>query len=75
MPYDRGIRLTPGTRGINVARLETIRFVTPDGREFRWRFDTFAQFEVFPLSHIAPAGMPVPSGTSICVTGDIPISP
>ena len=75
MPYDREIRLGVATRGINVARYETIKFVTLEGREFRWRFDTFAQFERFPLSDIAPAGIAIPNGASVYVNGDIPIAP
>jgi hypothetical protein len=75
MPYDVEIRLGPGTRAVSVARNETIKFVTADGREFRWRFDTLAPFEVFPLAHIAPANFAVPSGVNVHVTGDIPIAP
>lgn len=75
MPYDREIRVGSSTRGVNVARNETIKFVTAEGREFRWRFDTFRAFEVFPLSHIAPADVAVATGASIYVTGDIPIAP
>ena len=75
MPYDLEIRLGPGTRAISVARNETIKFVTSDGREFRWRFDTLAPFEVFPLAHIAPENVAVPAGVSVHVTGDIPIAP
>lgn len=75
MPYDREIRLGSSSRGVSVARDETIKFVTAEGREFRWRFDTFAQFEVFPISRIAPSGVAVPAGTSVYVNGDIPIAP
>ena len=75
MPYDLEIRVGPGMSGINVARNETIKFVTADGREFRWRFDTLAPFEVFPLAHIAPANVAIPSGVNVHVTGDIPIAP
>ena len=75
MPYDLEIRLGPGTRAVSVARNETIKFVTADGREFRWRFDTLAPFEVFPLAHIAPANVTIPSGVNVHVTGDIPIAP
>ena len=75
MPYDLEIRVGPGMGGINVARNETIKFVTADGREFRWRFDTLAPFEVFPLAHIAPANVAIPSGVNVHVTGDIPIAP
>ena len=75
MPYDLEIRLGPGTRAVSVARNETIKFVTSDGREFRWRFDTLAPFEVFPLAHIAPENVAVPSGATVHVTGDIPIAP
>ncbi len=75
MPYDLEIRLGPGTRAVSVARNETIKFVTAEGREFRWRFDTLAPFEVFPLAHIAPANFAVPSGVNVHVTGDIPIAP
>jgi hypothetical protein len=75
MPYDREVRLGSGGRGVNVARYETIKFVTSDGKEFRWRFDTFGQFEIFPLAHIAPAGVSVPASVNVHVTGDIPIAP
>jgi hypothetical protein len=75
MPYDREVRLGSSLRGVNVARYETIRFVTSDGKEFRWRFDTFAQFEIFPLAHIAPENVVVPAGVNVHVTGDIPIAP
>lgn len=75
LPYDTEIRLGSGTRGINVSRNTTIKFVNAEGREFRWRFDTFRSFEVFPLSHIAPADVAVPAGATVYVNGDIPLSP
>ena len=75
LPYDSEIRVGAGTRGINVARNTTVKFVTAEGREFRWRFDTFRSFEVFPLSDIAPAGLAVPAGATVFVNGDIPQSP
>ena len=73
MPYDVDIRLSANTRGVGVMRRQTVRFVTAEGKEFRWRFDTFAQFEVFPLSAIAPEGVAVPAGAMVYVNGDIPI--
>lgn len=73
MPYDTDIRLTANTRGVSVWRRETVRFVTAEGREFRWRFDTFSQFEVFPLADIAPEGVAVPAGAMVHVIGDMPV--
>jgi len=75
MPYDQEIRLGPDTRGVSVKRNETVRFVTAEGREFRWRFDTLRSFEVFPLSHIAPADVAVAAGANVYVNGEIPIAP
>jgi hypothetical protein len=73
MPYDTDIRLSANTRGVSVWRRETVRFVTAEGREFRWRFDTFSQFEVFPLADIAPEGVAVPAGAMVHVIGDMPV--
>jgi hypothetical protein len=73
MPYDRDIRLSANTRGVSVWRRETVKFTTAEGREFRWRFDTFSQFEVFPLADIAPQGVAVPTGAMVHVIGDYPV--
>jgi len=75
MPYDREIRIAANTGGLNIARLETIRFVSADGREFRWTFDVFRRFEVFPLADIAPENFPVPATARVYVNGDIPVAP
>jgi hypothetical protein len=72
MPYEKDVRLSSNQRGVGVWRRETVRFVTPEGREFRWRFDTLAQITVFPLSAIAPEGVSVPAGTMVYVNGDQP---
>jgi hypothetical protein len=72
MPYEKDVRLSPNQRGVGVWRRETVRFVTPEGREFRWRFDTLAQITVFPLSAIAPEGVSVPAATMVYVNGDQP---
>ena len=74
MPYDRQVRIGPNTKRIGVWRLETVSFVAPDGREFRWRFDSLRQFETFPLARIAPAGFPAPEGALVDVNGEIPVS-
>lgn len=72
MPYQMDVRLAPNQRGVGVWRGDVVRFVTPEGREFRWKFDTFAQITVFPLSAIAPEGVSVPSMTMVYVNGDMP---
>ena len=75
MPYDRTIRLGPNTKSVGVWRFETISFTTADGREFRWRFDTARELDVFPLERIAPQDVPVPAGTRVYVNGEIPVAP
>ena len=72
MPYEVDVRLAPNQRGVGVWRGQVVRFVTPEGREFRWRFDTLAQITVFPLSAIAPEGVSVPAATMVYVNGDMP---
>jgi hypothetical protein len=74
MPYDREIRLGANTKRIGVWRLETIRFLLADGREFRWRFDAMRSLDNFPLASIAPAGLGVPDGARVYVNGEIPVS-
>jgi hypothetical protein len=73
MPYDREIRVGPNTKRVGVWRLETIRFLTTEGREFRWRFDA-RHLDVFPLARIAPSELAVPSGTTVYVNGELPVS-
>ncbi len=51
---------------------ETVKFVTPSGREFRWRFDTQRSVDVFPLVRITPADIPLASHVAVYVTGDPP---
>ena len=75
MPYDREVRLRADTRSVGVLRYDTIRFVTDDGREFRWRFDTTRPLDVFPLSRIAPSGVVVRPDANVYVNGEIPIAP
>jgi hypothetical protein len=73
MPYDREIRVGPNTKRVGVWRLETIRFLTADGREFRWRFDG-RHLDVFPLARIAPAEVGVSGNTTVYVNGELPVS-
>src|SRR5262245_58296359 len=40
MPYDREVHLGANGGNVGVTHGETVKFVTADGREFRWRFDT-----------------------------------
>lgn len=75
MPYDYELRIGPHTRRIGVWRLQTVRFVMPDGRSFTWRFDGLNAMDEFPLAAIAPADIPVPAGVVISLNGEIPISP
>jgi hypothetical protein len=75
MPYDRTIRLGANTKSVGVWRFETINFQTADGREFRWRFDTARELDVFPLSRIAPADLGIPAAATVYVNGEIPIAP
>ena len=74
MPYDTEIRLTPTTKGIAVWRLQTVRFVTAEGKAFTWRFDGMRALDSFPLARIAPADFPAPSGATVSVNGEIPVS-
>ena len=74
MPYDREIRLGANTTKVGVWHRETIRFVTAEGREFRWRFDALRSLQSFPLASIAPAGLGTPAGTTVYVNGEIPVS-
>jgi hypothetical protein len=73
-PYDYAIRLCADTKSVNVRRLDIVRFVTVDGREFFWRFDSMRP-EVFALARIAPAGVTVPSGTMVYLREEIPVAP
>jgi hypothetical protein len=54
MFYDREVRLGANGGSVNVNHGETVKFVMPGGREFRWRFDTLANVTSFPLARIAP---------------------
>ena len=74
MPYDREIRLGTDTRRVGVWHRETIRFVSAEGREFRWRFDALRSLDAFPLASIAPAGLGTPAGTTVYVNGELPVS-
>ena len=59
---------------MTVRRLDIIKFVTADGRDFYWRFDT-ERPGVFPLARIAPAGAAVASNATVYVLPEIPIAP
>jgi heavy-metal resistance protein CzcE len=72
MPYDHAISLRPDTRSIAVVHNETVKFITPSGREFRWRFDTLRTVDVFPLVRITPADVPLSSNVAVYVNGDLP---
>ncbi len=72
MPYDQLIVLGSNTRSVNVSHGETVKFVTPDGHEFRWRFDTARSLERFPLARIAPPDVSVSTQASVYVTGSSP---
>ena len=74
MPYDQEVRLRADTKSVTVRRLDVVRFVTADGRDFYWRFDT-ERPDVFPLARIAPAGIAVPANTTVYVLPEIPIAP
>ena len=74
MPYDQEVRLRADTKSVTVRRLDVVRFVTADGQEFYWRFDT-ERPDVFPLARIAPAGIAVPANTAVYVLPEIPIAP
>lgn len=53
--YDREVRLGSNSN-VGVSHGETVKFITPDGKEFRWRFDTLARITTVPLASIAPGG-------------------
>ena len=72
MPYDLLIVLGSNTQSVSVAHGETVKFVTPSGQEFRWRFDTARRLERFPLARIAPPDVSVSPQASVFVTGDSP---
>ena len=65
--YDREIKLGPSVRSVSVAHNETVRFVAPNGREFRWRFDTLRQLDVFPLARIAPPDVPTSPNVTVYI--------
>jgi hypothetical protein len=72
--YHQEVRLRADTRSVTVRRPDVVRFLTADGREFFWRFDT-ERPEVFPLSRIAPAGVSVPPNAMVYVVPEVPIAP
>jgi hypothetical protein len=74
MPYDQEVRLQSDTKSVTVRRLDVVRFVTADGRDFYWRFDT-ERPDVFPLAGIAPSGIAVPANATVYVLPEIPIAP
>jgi hypothetical protein len=69
-PYDHEVSLQPGTRAVTVVHNETVKFVAPNGQEFRWKFDT--PRTVVSLSRIAPADIALPGNVAVFVTGDSP---
>lgn len=73
--YGDEIRLRPDTKTVTVRRLDIVKFVTAEGREFVWRFDTIRAADVFPLDRIAPAGVAVPPGVTVWVNPEIPVAP
>jgi hypothetical protein len=73
MPYDKEILLGFYTGSVNVSHNETVKFRTPVGREFRWRFDTARRLEQFPLARIAPPDVAVDPRVTVYVTGDSPM--
>ena len=68
MPYDHEISLQPDIRAVTVVHNETVRFVTPEGREFRWKFDT--PRTVVSLSRIAPPAVALNANVAVFVTDD-----
>ncbi len=52
----RTIAIGPGTRYVNVAQGEVVRFIA-NGREFAFNFDGVADISSFDLQRVAPAGM------------------
>lgn len=70
--YEREIKLGQNTRSVGVKHNETVKFVAPDGREFRWRFDTLRTTDMFPLARIAPSDIPVGSNVAIYINGNDP---
>ena len=73
--YEREIRIGPDTKTVTVRRLDIVKFVNADGREFVWRFDTIPAADVFPLERIAPAGITVPASVTVYVNPEIPVAP
>lgn len=53
MATDKEIRLGKNTN-VSVGHGETVKFITPNGREFRWRFDTLSRVTQVPLARISP---------------------
>ena len=75
MPFDREVRLGANTKSVGVWRFETINFVSAEGGQFRWRFDTANELDRFPLAAIAPSGLAIPAAATVYVNGEIPIAP
>jgi hypothetical protein len=70
--YDREIKLAQYTRSVGVKHNETVKFVAPDGHEFRWRFDTLRTTDVFPLARITPPDIPVGTSVAVYINGNDP---
>ena len=73
-PHDQEVCVGADTKSVTVRRLDIVRFVTTDGRDFYWRFDT-ERPDVFPLARIAPSGVAVPSSTTVYILPEFAISP
>ena len=72
--YQQEVRLRADTRSVTVRRPDVVRFLTAEGHEFFWRFDT-ERPEVFPLARIAPQGVSVPPNATVYVLPEVPIAP
>ena len=74
LPHEQEVCVGANTKSVTVRRLDIVRFVAPDGKDFYWRFDT-ERPDAFPLASIAPSGFAVPSGATVYVLPEIAISP
>ncbi len=52
---ERTIVIKPGTKSVNVANGETVKFEA-DGKSFVWHFNTYQPELAFELAKIAPQG-------------------
>jgi len=70
MAYDREIYLGSSPSAIDVRHNETVKFVGPQGREFRWRFDTLRHLDAFPLARIAPTDVVINPRATLYINGE-----